>query len=213
MENNQSKRIMQMLITRDTADYLMLHDAFGNNTEAIHKNSCFHMLVYLNDNITQIVHYNAFNDIDDAKSLYSLSFEKLLIEVGVINRGVISLMCSHYGLVDTNQLMKALKLPSPTTNSAFLNAICGYSNGFLAYKYQLVLLYRNITKCSVKDAEDFVKDWNIKMPYTRKIASELLFENNTLYDLLVSKRLLADFEFYIEPKDEFHIRLQHFVGL
>jgi hypothetical protein len=213
MEINKSKRIMQMLITRDTADYLMLHDAFGKNTETIHQNCCYHMLVYLNNNITQIVHYHAFDDIDDAKSLYSLSFEKLLIEVGVINRGIISLMCSYYGLVDTYRLMKALKLPSPSNNSAFLNAISGYSNGFLVYKYQFVLLYRNITKCSLKEAEDFVRDWNKKMSYTRKIACEIIFENNTLYDLLVSKRLFADFEFYIDPKDEFLIRLQHFVGL
>ena len=213
MENNQSLHITQMVITKDSADYLLLYEAFGNNADAIYQDYSYHMLVYLNGNMTQIVHYNAFDDIDDARTRYALSFERILADTGGISLMQANLLCSYYGLVDAQRLSEALHKQAPVTDSDILDAVCGISNGFLVYKYQLVLLYRNITKCSLKDAEDFVKDWNKKLPYTRKIASEVIFENNTLFDLMVSKRLFADFEFYIDPRDEFQIRLQQFIGL
>ena len=202
-----------MLITRDNADYLMLHESFGNNTDAIHKDCCYHMLVYLNRNSTEIVHYSAFDDFDDAKARYALSFENLIAETIGMNRGKANLICSYYGLVDTHRLLEALNQTCASKTDAFLDAICGYSNGFLVYKYQLVLLYRFITKCSLPDAENFVRDWNKKLPYTRKIANEIMFEDNTLHDLLVSKRLFTDFEFYINFREDFHIRLLQFLGL
>jgi hypothetical protein len=202
-----------MLITRDNADYLMLHEAFGNNTDIIHQDCCYHMLVYLNRNKTEIVHYSAFDDINDAKARYALSFEKLLAETIGMNTGLANLICSYYGLVDTYRLLEALNQPHTPHNHAFLDAICGYSNGFLVYKYQLVLLYRYLTECSLPDAEKFVRDWNKKLPYTRKIASEIMFEDKTLIDLLISKRLFTDFEFYINFREDFHIRLLQFLGL
>jgi hypothetical protein len=207
MENNQSLRITQMLINRDSADYMLLNEAFGSNAHAIYQDHTYHMLVYLNGNMTQILHYNAFDDIDNAKTRYALSFERLLSDLGGLSYSQANLLCSFYGIVDAHQLSHALGRSASHHNSPFLDAICGVSNGFLVYKYQLVLLYRNITKCSLTDANDFVRDWNKKLPYTRYVAHEIMYNNMTLYEILVSKRLFEDFEFYISSNDEYENRL------
>jgi hypothetical protein len=122
-------------------------------------------------------------------------------------------MCMHL----SNILLPEITLTDLQQNEQYqslpdeIKAIGVTTNGFIMFKHQAAKLYALVTGASTEESQQWVKDWNKKIPAARNFTKDITVNGRTLEQII---ELLCPYDgskfFIAEPAREVNLILEYF---
>lgn len=171
-------------------------DIVGTGAEEQINNYPYHQIIYINKEkpipIISISRFVAFN-----KSLIKQqpTFKQCLLKLPEINFGFLLFLTTAFQVIDSLRICDIIQSKKKRLAIPLLEQWLVNSFGYLIYAHQLEELYGMLTGCNYMEAITFRKDWNLKRPKSREIATLLPISPGIFLSDLLQQNTIEENQF------------------